>query len=205
MGRIIGLLGGVASGKSTVANLLRDAGWLVLDADRLARQVVAEPAVARALAARFGSDLFDDEGTLDRALLARRAFAAPDATADLNAIVHPAVRSRLASRLDLADTRNVALDVPLLLESPLAERVDTWVFVAADEADRERRALARDWQPGERSRREDLQADLAEKRAAADHVLENNGTIDDLGAQVDALLRAWAATINHPTPGDREP
>jgi len=205
MGQIIGLLGGVASGKSTVAKRLRAAGWLVLDADEVARQVVCEPAVAQALASRFGPDLFDEQGTLDRALLARKAFSSPSETEALNAIVHPAVRQRLLSQLERAGTRNVALDIPLLLESPLADRVDTWVFIASDEAQRERRAADRNWEPGERARREARQATLAEKRAAADHVLENNGTIDDLGAQVQALLRAWAAKISHHTPGDREP
>ena len=205
MGQIIGLLGGVASGKSTVAKLLRDAGWLVLDADEVARQVVSEPAVAQALARRFGSDLFDGEGALDRALLATRAFSSPSETEALNAIVHPAVRLRLTSQLDEAGSRNVALDIPLLLESPLAERVDRWVFIATDEARRDRWAATRDWAPGERARREALQAALDEKQAAADHVLENNGTIDDLGAQVEALLRAWAATTSDHTPGDREP
>lgn len=205
MGQIIGLLGGVASGKSTVANLLAEAGWLVLDADEVARQVVCEPAVAKNLANRFGSDLFDSEGSLDRALLAARAFASPSETEALNAIVHPAVRQRLASQLEAAGSRNVALDIPLLLESPLAEHVDKWVFISSEETQRDRRAATRDWAPGERARREARQAALAEKRAAADHVLENNGTIDDLGAQVEALLRAWAATTSHNTPGDREP
>ncbi len=205
MGQIIGLLGGVASGKSTVANLLAEAGWLVLDADEVARQVVCEPAVTQALASRFGADLFDSEGSLDRALLADRAFSSPSETEALNAIVHPAVRQRLVAQLEAAGSRNVALDIPLLLESPLAERVDKWVFIASEAAQRDRRAATRDWAPGERARREALQAALTEKRAAADHVLENNGTIDDLGAQVQALLRAWAANISHHTPGDRAP
>ncbi|MFT7463263.1 MAG: dephospho-CoA kinase [Pseudohongiellaceae bacterium] len=197
MGQIIGLLGGVASGKSTVGNLLRQAGWLVLDGDEVARQVVSEPAVAQDLADRFGNDLFDDQGTLDRALLAKRAFAEAQSTADLNAIVHPAVRQRLLAQLDQAGSRDVALDIPLLLESPLAVRVDQWVFIATDEKQRDEWAEGRQWEPGERSRRESRQATLAEKRAAADHVLVNDGTIDDLKAQVEALLRAWAATVDH--------
>lgn len=192
MGHVIGLLGGVASGKSTVASLLQDAGWLVLDADIMARDVVGEPSVAAALAERFGHDLFASDGSLDRALLARRAFGDSASTEALNDIVHPAVRRKLLDDLQLAAGRNVALDVPLLLGSPLAEQVRTWVFVETDEARRDTRSAARDWAPEERARREALQASLAEKRSAADHILENNGSIDDLGAQVDALLHAWA-------------
>jgi dephospho-CoA kinase len=188
MGNVLGVLGGVASGKSTVATLLARRGYLHLDADALARQAVERPEVRQALAARFGSDLYDDEGTLDRALLARRAFCDPAATADLNAIVHPWVRDRLVEALDGAGPRPVVLDVPLLLESPLAERVDTWLLVEAPEAAREARAASRGWSPGERARRETRQADLVAKRRRADRVLENSGTIEDLERRLEVLL-----------------
>lgn len=188
MGHVIGLLGGVAAGKSTVAACLARAGWLVLDADRLAREVVARPDVLAALEQRFGPTIRGPDGALDRPALAALAFADPGATADLNALVHPAVRAELEARLEAAGARPVVLDVPLLLESPLAGRVHTWVFVESPEAAREARARDRDWSPGERARREALQASLAAKRARADVVLENSGTIDDLERQVTALL-----------------
>jgi len=188
MGTVIGLLGGVASGKSTVARHMAERGLVHVDADRLAREVVAEPAVRQAIAQRFGEDLYDAQGALDRALLARRAFQDASSTEDLNALVHPAVRDRIVAELAAAGERPVVLDVPLLLESPLAEHVTTWVFIDVDEARRDARAADRGWAPDERSRRESHQATLAEKRAAAHHVLENKGEIDDLGAQVDALL-----------------
>jgi dephospho-CoA kinase len=188
MGHVLGLLGGVASGKSTVAALLARRGFLHLDADALARQAVERPEVRQALAARFGSDLYDGEGNLDRALLARRAFADPSATAKLNAIVHPWVRDRLVEGLDSAAQRPVVLDVPLLLESPLAERVDTWLLVEAPEDAREARAAQRGWSPGERARREARQADLVAKRRRADRVLENSGTIEDLERRLEVLL-----------------
>jgi dephospho-CoA kinase len=194
MGHVIGLLGGVASGKSTVASLLRKAGWLVLDADIVARDVVEQPEVAAALAKRFGNDVLAPDGSLYRAVLARRAFRDSASTEALNAIVHPAVRQQLGAELRSAGDRDVALDVPLLLGSPLAQHVQTWVFIETDEERRDTRSAARDWEPDERARREAQQASLAEKRARADHILENNGTIDDLGAQVDALLHAWAQT-----------
>lgn len=189
MGLVLGLLGGVASGKSTVAKLLAQRGLTVLDADQEARRAVDVPAVRTALAARFGHDLFDAAGHLDRARLAQRAFADPEATAALNAIVHPEVRRRLLAALDEAGDRPVVLDVPLLLESePLAARVDHWVFVDADPSTRDARAATRRWDAGERARREAHQADLGRKRSRAGHVLENEGSIEDLGRQVDALL-----------------
>ncbi|RKY20211.1 MAG: hypothetical protein DRQ55_08435 [Planctomycetota bacterium] len=226
MGHVLGLLGGVASGKSTLAGLLAARGWVLLDADALARQAVERPAIRAALARRFGGDLFEapeppradpqeapadaplqprsqpprppgpapehpayePSGPLNRPLLAQRAFADPTATADLNAIVHPWVRQQLLAGLAGAGSRPVVLDVPLLLESPLAERVDTWLLVRAPETAREARSEARGWSPGERSRRESAQADLPAKARRADHVLENSGTIEDLERRLDALL-----------------
>ena len=196
MGLVLGLLGGVASGKSTVAGLLAARGLLRVDADALAREVVERPAVRQALAERFGADLYDPQGRLDRALLARRAFADEASTEALNGLVHPAVRAAIAEALDGAGPRPVVLDVPLLLESPLAGRVDVWVFIDADSGRRDARAADRDWAPDERARREARQASLAEKRAAADHVLENNGDIDDLVEQVDALLERLGIPVS---------
>jgi dephospho-CoA kinase len=194
MGRVIGLLGGVGSGKSTVAGLMRERGLIVLDADAEARAVVETPEVLEALRDRFGPSITDERGALDRAELARLAFADSRSTADLNAIVHPAVRRRLLAGLAAAGDRPVVLDVPLLMESELAGQVDLWVFVEAAEERREERLSGRNWPPGERSRREALQAGLQQKRARADYTLENNGILDDLVRQVDALLSRIGVT-----------
>lgn len=189
MGEVIGLLGGVGSGKSTVAALLARRGFVLLDADAESRATVGRPEVLEALVRRFGRGILDAQGGLDRARLAAAAFDDPRATADLNAIVHPRVRERLAAALDAAGGADVVLDVPLLLESPLAERVTRWVFVEAPETARDARVAGRGWPPGERARREARQADLDVKRARARHVLENRGSLEHLEAQVDALLR----------------
>jgi len=194
MGLVIGLLGGIGSGKSTVARLLAERGLTVLDADRHAREAVRAPAVLGALVARFGPGILDSSGTLDRAALARTAFADEASTAALNAIVHPEVRRRLMDERAACGDRPVVLDVPLLLESPLASLVGTWVYVEAKEGLREARIATRGWPAGERRRREARQADLQAKRRRADYVLENSGSIDDLGRQVDALLRQIGAT-----------
>jgi dephospho-CoA kinase len=189
MGEVLGLLGGVGGGKSTVARLLEQRGLLVLDADAEARAVVELPEVKSALVQRFGPQVLDAAGGLDRAALASRAFADPAATADLNALVHPEVRRRLLAALDAAGPRPVVLDVPLLLESPLASRVTRWVLVDSPESARDERTVQRGWPAGERARREARQPDLALKRSRADHVLENHGSMEHLERQVDALLR----------------
>jgi len=194
MGVVIGVLGGVGSGKSTLARILSSRGLIVLDADAEARAATGQPEILEALAKRFGADVVSVDGQLDRQALADRAFADEASTADLNAIVHPEVRRRLAERLERAKGRAVVLDVPLLLESPLAGLVTHWVFLDAPEELRERRVGRRGWATGERKRRESRQMDLQSKRSRADHVLVNSGTIDDLERQVDALLEGIGVT-----------
>ncbi len=186
---VIGLLGGIAAGKSTVAGLFAARGFEVLDADQEARQVTDDPTVLRAIAARFGPDLVP-AGTLDRRALAAMVFADPAARRDLEAITHPAVRARLTAKLEaaLAAGRNVVLDVPLLLEGGLIARCDTCVFVDAAEATRRARARARGWDDEELLRRERTQAELAVKRARCTHTIATDGTLDDVRTQVDALL-----------------
>ncbi len=198
MALVIGLLGGIGSGKSAVAKAFAARGCVVLDADVEARAAVKQPSVLAALVARFGAGILDANAQLDRARLAGLAFADARGTADLNAIVHPAVRERLAAGLAAATSchrpggpRDVVLDVPLLLESPLAVRVTHWLFIDTPDAVRDERVAARGWPPGERARRESRQASLAEKRARADAVLENSGDIGDLERSVDALLFRW--------------
>jgi dephospho-CoA kinase len=194
MGVVIGVLGGVGSGKSTLARILASRGLIVLDADAEARAATEQPEILEAIAGRFGADVITVDGALDRQALADRAFADEASTADLNAIVHPEVRARLAGKLERAGDRAVVLDVPLLLESPLADLVTHWVFLDAPEELREQRVGGRGWPAGERARRESRQMDLLSKRSRADHVLVNSGTIKDLERQVDALLEGIGVT-----------
>ncbi|MEZ5964960.1 MAG: dephospho-CoA kinase [Planctomycetota bacterium] len=186
---VIGLLGGVASGKSTVARMFAERGFVVLDADQEARQVTAEPGVVAAIVARFGAAVAP-AGLLDRAALAKIVFADATARADLEAIVHPAVRARLTERLDsaLADGHSVLLDVPLLLEGGLIARCDTCVFVDASEPVRRARARARGWDDAELARREAAQTDLSVKRARCPHRISTHGNFEDVRRQVDAVL-----------------
>ena len=186
---VIGLLGGIAAGKSTVAAEFAGRGFEVLDADREARVVTADPAIVRAIAQRFGAGVAPD-GQIDRKALAAKVFADPAARRDLEAITHPVVRARLTARLEaaLSQGRSVVLDVPLLLEGGLIARCDVCVFVDATEATRRVRARARGWNDDELRRREQAQADLAVKRARCAHTITTNGSLDDVRTQVDALL-----------------
>jgi len=191
---VVGLLGGIASGKSTVAGMFAEHGFAILDADREARAVTEEPEIVRAIAARFGPGVVRD-GQVDRKALADAVFADPAARAALEAIVHPAVRARLTTRLDalLAQGRPVVLDVPLLLEGGLIDRCTTCVFVDADPETRRRRAAGRGWDPAELARREAAQADLAVKRARCGHTIRTDGSLDDVRRQVDEVVRRLAA------------
>ena len=187
---VIGLLGGIAAGKSTVAARFAAHGFVTLDADHEAKLVTEERPVLAAIRTRFGAELVHD-GKLDRKALAAKVFADSAARADLEALIHPVVRTRLTQKLDAAGAagRNVVLDVPLLLEGGLIARCDVCVFVDATEATRMARARARGWQAEELLRRERAQADLAVKRARCAHTISTDGSLDDLRAHVDALFR----------------
>ncbi|MEZ6196500.1 MAG: dephospho-CoA kinase [Planctomycetota bacterium] len=191
---VIGITGGIGSGKSTVCGLLSEEGALVLDADAASREVVEEPEVRAALVRRFGEAIFDGDGRLDRAALADLVFGpdASDARRDLEAIIHPAVRARIDG--DLARARDegrplVVLDVPLLMRSPYREECDLLVFVRSARETRNRRTARRGWTPDELERRERAQTPLAEKERAADRVLDNDGDLAELRAAVRELVR----------------
>jgi dephospho-CoA kinase len=187
---VIGLLGGVAAGKSTVAQMMAETGLALLDADAVAREVAARPEVREAIRRRFGPTVFGTDGALDRARLARVVFADDAARRDLEAITHPPIRRALEAALDraLAAGRSVVLDVPLLLEGGLIERCDHVVFLDVDPAVRRARAAARGWDDAEVARREAAQAPLEEKRERSDHVLDAGAPLDGVRRQVEAYL-----------------
>jgi dephospho-CoA kinase len=186
---VIGLVGGVAAGKSTVARIFADRGLRHVDADALARAVAAEPAVLAELAAAFGPEVTAG-GQLDRAAMAQVVFADATARVRLEAILHPRIRARILAELATARAAGepVLLDVPLLLETGLAEFCDEVVFVDVAAAERERRAAARGWPAGELQRREAAQLPVADKRARASHTLDNGGDLATTARRVLDLL-----------------
>lgn len=187
---IVGLTGGIGSGKSAVAARLAEHGALIVDADAIARSVVAPGTEGlAAIVAAFGSGILTGDGSLDRAALGALAFADADARTRLNAIVHPLVSRRSADIVATAPADAVVVhDVPLLVENGLAPAYDVVVVVHADEALRLDRLRDSRGMSAEQARaRMAAQASDEQRRAVADVVLDNSGTLASLYEQVDAL------------------
>ena len=197
---VIGVLGGIASGKSTVATALAGPQGLVLDADRAAHEVLHSEEVRDLITARHGEAVLDGDGRVDRAALGAIVFADRDARKELEGWIHPRVRATLRSSLEDAAARgvpHVVLDVPLLLENAeehgLMELCDHLVFVDAPDDVRDQRAVRdRGWQPGEVARREAAQLPLSTKRERADVVVVNDGDRDSVTEQAARALRELA-------------
>jgi dephospho-CoA kinase len=193
--QIFGLTGGLAAGKSTVAARFREAGIPIIDADVLAREVVAPgtPALAE-IGARFGARAIDSSGALDRAWLAARVFDTPAELAALNAIVHPRVAARLQEHCETLERAGHALigyEVPLLFENQLETKYQPVVVVTAPEELQITRAMQRNgWTREHTQRRINSQMSLAEKCARADFVIDTQGDLEDTHRQVDAVARA---------------
>lgn len=186
---VIGLLGGIASGKSAVAAAFAAHGLVHIDADREAHAVAADPVVLAELAAALGPDLVR-QGQLDRAAVAALVFRDDAARRQLEAITHPRIRARVLAALDVAKASgaSVLLDAPLLLEGGLIAWCDHVGFVHAAEATRLARARSRGWSADELARREAAQAPLAKKRAAATFAIDNDGDLATMQAQVAQTL-----------------
>ena len=192
----VGLSGGIGSGKSTVARALARRGAIVIDADAIAREVVepGEPALA-AVVERFGPEVLDSAGRLDRPKLAALVFDDAAARADLNAIVHPRVAAETARRIAAAPSDAVVvIDVPLLVEAARSG-YDAVVIVEAPEEVRLERLVARGMSPDDARRRMAAQASDAERRKVADVILDNAGSEDDLERQIDALWVQLTASL----------
>jgi dephospho-CoA kinase len=192
--RVIGLTGGIASGKSTVARLFREHGAPIVDADELARAVVepGQPALAELVGA-FGPAILDDRGRLDRKRLAALVFADPDQRRRLNAIVHPRIAAAVAERL--AQLANEGADfalyeAALLVENGLHHGLDGLIVVSAPAALQRERMRERDgFSDEEAEARLASQAPLADKRAAATWIIENAGSLDETRRQVAEVWR----------------
>jgi len=193
--QLIGLTGGIASGKSLVSARLAELGAVVIDADLLAREVV-EPGTPEldAIAAEFGAAVLDGSGRLDRAALGAIVFADPRRLATLNSITHPAVKTLTRQRIADAAAADpgavVVYDVPLLIEASVAHDFDLVAVVEAGESERLRRMVEdRGMARSEAERRLRSQAGDAERRAVADVVIDNSGSVKDTLEQVDDLWR----------------
>lgn len=189
----VGLTGGIASGKTTVARLFAALGVPVIDADELAREVVAPgtPLLAR-IAARFGPEFIGADGGLDRRALRRLVFADPQARADLEGLTHPAIFQALEDRAALAGGPYQILVLPLLVEKHHASRVDRVLVVDCDEALQTHRLQARDGSTLDEARAMlAAQAGRAERLEAADDVIANDGDLQSLRVQVEPLHASY--------------
>lgn len=189
--RVIGLTGGIGVGKSTVAAELERLGATIVDCDGLGRVVVEPDGLAYGpLVEHFGRGILQADGRLDRPQLASRVFGDPEALGELNAITHPAIDVEIARSIAAADTPTVVLDMAVLVESDLGKGQYTEVLVVEAPLEVRLERLARDrGMPEDQARaRIASQVGDAERRAVADHVIVNDGSVDDLRAAVE---RYW--------------
>jgi dephospho-CoA kinase len=198
--KTIGLVGGVASGKSLVAKMLVELGAGLLDADRTGHAVLADDAeVHRAIRNRWGTAVFSADGRVDRAAVARRVFAKTDTGREdrefLEALLHPRIRRRLESRRKDFAAENrpaVVLDAPLLLEAGWQAICDVVLLVDAPQPVRLGRARQRGWSEADFLDREAAQWSIERKRQMADATIENAGSEDDLRC---AVLEFWQTFV----------
>ena len=185
-------MGGIGAGKSLVAAQLGELGCEVVDADRIAHEVLAEPAVRQAVRDRFGGEVFDAAGEVDRGRLAERVFADPDSRRDLEALVHPEICRRAQQAIEAAragGVRAVVLDAALILEKGLDSLCDVVLYIKVPAAVRQRRVQgARGWAPSEIARREASQVSLKTKQQRADYTVDNSASPEHTFEQIRTIL-----------------
>lgn len=191
---LVGLTGGIGSGKSSVARILANLGAIVIDADAVAREVVepGQPALTK-LVERFGPAVLASDGTLDRAAVAAIVFDDADARADLNAITHPAVGEEITRRIAAAPPDAVVIvDVPLLVESGMTRLYEMVLVVEASREVRLDRLEQRGLTRADAEARMAVQASDDDRRAIADVVIDNAGDLDALRGHV---TEAWTEVL----------
>jgi dephospho-CoA kinase len=202
---LVGLTGGIGSGKSTVARALAARGAVIVDADEVVRDVQSPGSpVLAALAARFGADILADDGSLDRALLASRVFGDAEALAALNSIVHPAVGAEMNRRVreQVSGDRVVVMDIPLLTENPRAGLQGIIVVDVPVETQVRRLVDGRGFAEDDARTRIGRQASREARLATASIVVDNSGTVAELEAQVQRVWE-WLESLPHLPPVTR--
>lgn len=198
MAKLVGLTGGIGSGKSTVAGMIREQGLPVIDADVVARQVVEPGLPAHAEIARIWPEVVGSDGRIDRQRLAAIVFADETSKRRLEAITHPRIREHIAAQaaaLAAAGNSLAFVEAALLVETEFYAELDGLVVVVASEEAQVERVMARDACSRESARlRLRAQYPLADKVRVADYVVENSGSLDDTRAQVLRVLRDLVAT-----------
>ncbi|WP_057911464.1 dephospho-CoA kinase [Peribacillus muralis] len=196
MGQIIGITGGIASGKSSVSLYLQELGFTIVDADLASRAVVepGEEAYQQVVSA-FGEEILLADGTIDRAALGSIIFHDQEKRLLLNGIVHPAVRKWMLLKTEealAAGEETVFMDIPLLFESKLTYMVEKTLLIYADERNQLKRLMNRNGlSEADALARIHSQMPLADKKALADAVIDNNGELTETKKQVRAILNDW--------------
>jgi dephospho-CoA kinase len=193
---VIGLLGGIGSGKSQVAAAFARHGARIIAGDQLGQAALHDPDIRARIVSRWGEGIVDENGEIDRRRLAAIVFADPDQRKALEAISHPWIRQRIRAEVEEArkDPRVplIVLDAAVMLEAGWNEVCDRLVFIEAPRVVRlERVARQRGWSEKEVAEREEAQLPLTEKAVRADHVLDNSASLEHLNCQVIDLLHLW--------------
>lgn len=196
MSLVIGLTGGIASGKSTVSNMLKDLNIPVIDADEEARLAVEKEEKAYfAIIDHFGEDILTEAGSIDRMKLGEIIFNDQHQRTILNSIVHPAVREKMLQKKEVYDRSGhpiIVLDIPLLFESRLTSMVDKVIVVYVDEHLQLERLMRRNgFTKNEALSRISSQMALKDKQKSADAVINNNGSIEETRKQLLSILKRW--------------
>ncbi len=207
--RVVGLIGGIGSGKSQVAAAFARHGARIIAGDQLAHAALRDADIRARVAARWGEDVLDTDGEINRRRLAAIVFADPAELKALEAITHPWIRQRIRAEMEAArhdpQVPLIVLDAAIMLEAGWSEVCDRLLYVEAPREVRlQRVARQRGWTVKEVEVREQAQLPLTEKVIRADHVLDNSASLEHLNRQVDDLLHLWglarASTRSEPEP-----
>ncbi|MFG0256790.1 MAG: dephospho-CoA kinase [Phycisphaerales bacterium JB043] len=200
--RVIGILGGVCSGKTEAALTLEEAGCARFDADEQAKIQLNDPEVREKLVEWWGDEALDVTGQLHHGAIAKIIFRDPSQRRRLEELIHPRVREAMHQAIRDANAQNIpaiVLDIPLLFEAGLDRLCNVVLFIDTPDEIRIRRAADdRGWSPDEVRRRESAQITLEEKHRRADHVVPNDASIEDLRSSVRSWYRDWIEATNAP-------
>ena len=190
---VIGVIGGIGSGKSTVARAFSDLGCRVIDADAIAHEILEQPVICSQLVARWGQDIFDSNRSINRAKIAELAFGSKEELDFLNGLIHPYVLDRceqlIRIYLKAPDITGIVLDMPLLVEVGWEKRCDFLIFVQCSEAKRWARIKKNGtFKPEELKKREKYQISLDNKKQIAHYIVHNNSDKSDIAEQVAQIF-----------------
>jgi dephospho-CoA kinase len=199
--QLVGLVGGIASGKSTVADCFRELGAAVLDADQAGHEVLREPAVIGAIKQRWGDEVLDADGQVRRGAVAKIVFGAGNERERefLEQLTHPRIQMRIQQRIQQLQSGSAVppvavLDAALLFEAGWSRICDKIVLVDAPEEKRQAWAATRGWTAAQLAERERAQLPIELKRSRADYVIENRGSLDELKSNVERVWRELGAS-----------